>query len=196
MYSQKGEEQIILRYFHGQTPGRLLDIGAWDGRTFSNTLALIERGWEAVLIEPSPGPFRHLLKLHNGNPLVTSLNVAIAVQEEPVQQRRWWASDDAVSTMNEKHYLRWRDAAAFTEGEVTVWSPQYLFSVVGMGFNFINIDIEGDSADLWFHSFAGHLIPACYCIEHDGRWEAILERGAQMGYKCLYHDGNNVIIVR
>lgn len=51
MYSQNDEEAIIMRYFANRT-GRLLDIGAADGMTNSNSLALIERGWRAVLVEP------------------------------------------------------------------------------------------------------------------------------------------------
>ena len=43
MYSQNQEEQIILDYFNDVKVGHVLDIGANDGKTFSNSLALIER---------------------------------------------------------------------------------------------------------------------------------------------------------
>lgn len=58
-YSQNGEQEAILKIF-GESEGRFLDIGAYDGKTFSNTLALIERGWSGVLIEPSPNAFMAL----------------------------------------------------------------------------------------------------------------------------------------
>ncbi len=55
-YTQNNEEQIFIDYFKNQNPSELcvLDIGANDGKTFSNSLRLIELGWSAILIEPSP----------------------------------------------------------------------------------------------------------------------------------------------
>ena len=44
MYSQNNEEQVILDYF-GNKIGNLLDIGANDGITLSNSRKLIELGW-------------------------------------------------------------------------------------------------------------------------------------------------------
>ena len=42
MYSQTDEERVILEHFAQRPSGRFLDIGAFDGRVFSNTLALAE----------------------------------------------------------------------------------------------------------------------------------------------------------
>src|SRR5262245_12533077 len=44
LYSQNDEEGIIAGYFGGRT-GTLLDIGAYDGVSFSNSRRLIESGW-------------------------------------------------------------------------------------------------------------------------------------------------------
>ena len=197
-YSQKGEQPVILKHFAQQPPGRLLDIGAYDGRTFSNTLALIERGWDAVLVEPSPGPFAAMERLHKDrNGKVLCFNVAIS--KDPgisVEEVRFWASDDAVATLDKRHYEKWKDAAAFTESTVTAWSVKYLLEQVGREFDFINIDIEGFSAELWFQEFAGNLVPSAYCVEHDDRADAIELKGMQMGYRRAYLDGNNIILVR
>lgn len=59
VYSQNDEQQVTLEFFKGRT-GRFLDIGAFDGVTFSNTRALLESGWAGVFVEPSP---RNLVKL-------------------------------------------------------------------------------------------------------------------------------------
>ena len=53
-YSQNGEQKIILEYFQDKYKGKVLDIGANDGITLSNSRALIEKGWDGVLIEPAP----------------------------------------------------------------------------------------------------------------------------------------------
>jgi len=52
-YSQNNEQEVILDFFSG-TPGRFLDIGAFDGVELSNTRALAELGWTGIMVEPSP----------------------------------------------------------------------------------------------------------------------------------------------
>ncbi len=59
MYSQNNEEQIIIEYFK-DFKGHLLDIGANDGLTLSNSRKLIELGWTGDLVEPSPNAFQKL----------------------------------------------------------------------------------------------------------------------------------------
>ena len=76
MYSQFNEEEIICNYFSNRL-GIVLDIGANDGKTFSNSLALIEKGWSAICIEPTEEAFVRLFNLHKNNSLVVCLNVAI-----------------------------------------------------------------------------------------------------------------------
>ena len=52
-HSQNKEAQIVLNYFNGRV-GNLCDIGTNDGITFSNSYDLIQTGWTATLLEPSP----------------------------------------------------------------------------------------------------------------------------------------------
>ena len=55
-YSQNGEQAHILHYIDtiGLKTGHLVDLGAGDGRTMSNTRALIERGWTGDLYDGDP----------------------------------------------------------------------------------------------------------------------------------------------
>lgn len=76
-YSQNKEQDYIVNYFSGVV-GNLLDIGANDGKTFSNSLALIELGWKATLVEPSPSAFKKLKELHKGNKNVKLINKAVS----------------------------------------------------------------------------------------------------------------------
>jgi FkbM family methyltransferase len=77
VYSQNNEQDIILNYFKDFT-GTVLDIGANDGKTFSNSLALIEKGWTGFLYEPSPSAFAACKELHRDNKKVTVINKAIS----------------------------------------------------------------------------------------------------------------------
>lgn len=55
-YSQHGEDVIALRAFdRSRGPRFFVEVGMIDGRRFSNTLALEERGWRGVCVEAHPG---------------------------------------------------------------------------------------------------------------------------------------------
>ncbi len=59
-YAQHGEDLIIWRLFEGQT-GVIVDVGAHDGLTNSNSYFLEQHGWTSVTVEPNPELFTSLL---------------------------------------------------------------------------------------------------------------------------------------
>lgn len=74
-YSQNGQDELIIKLFKHKENGFFLDIGAYDGIYFSNSLALEESlGWRGVCIEPNPLVFE---KLKN-NRKCTCLNFCIS----------------------------------------------------------------------------------------------------------------------
>ena len=61
--SQLGQDRVVDEYLHGKRNGVFVDIGAYDGVTFSNTLMLErDRGWTGLCIEPLPDVFAQLRK--------------------------------------------------------------------------------------------------------------------------------------
>ncbi len=61
-YAQFGQDRVVIDHlFHGMRGGTFIDIGAYDGETFSNS-ALLERayGWRGICIEPQPDAFAKL----------------------------------------------------------------------------------------------------------------------------------------
>lgn len=79
MYSQNMEEQWITDYF-GDHVGTLLDLGANDGTTLSNSRAAILRGWSAVLVEASPTAFSRLRSLYAYEEQIELHSVAVCAQ--------------------------------------------------------------------------------------------------------------------
>mgnify|MGYP000353453888 FL=1 len=84
MYSQNNEDEIILDYFKLNYPENegvrtMIDIGANDGKTFSNSLLFVENGWKCTLIEPSKRAFTLLKDLHSNNPNVILHNYGFAM---------------------------------------------------------------------------------------------------------------------
>jgi len=68
-YSQYGQALILQQLITPDTPRILVDIGAHDGISGSNSRALLEQGWRGLLVEPLPAIFTNLLdnsrSLHN-----------------------------------------------------------------------------------------------------------------------------------
>lgn len=62
VYTQFGEDGLIAASLQkiGETNRQCFEIGAADGRFFSNTLRLRDEGWKAVLIEANDKQFEQL----------------------------------------------------------------------------------------------------------------------------------------
>jgi FkbM family methyltransferase len=191
MYSQNDEEAIIkgiVDTVFGDTPGNVVDIGAFDGKTNSNSLALIERGWNAVLIEPAAEPFAKLMALHRDNPRVTLVNAAIGEADRIVEmidfpgdggQRR------ATREANPGSVYRWWIA------QIT---PATLVNQIGTGANVLTIDTEGTSFDILTLCPIKSWRPSVIVVEHDGRGVEISGWGRENGYRVCGLNAENIIL--
>lgn len=89
-----GKGSVVQTAFVSIKPmGRLLEIGAFDAFAMSNSRALIELGWSAVLFEPSPGPLRALVKEYGNNPKVEVVAAAVIVGGPNVLALRGMGAD-------------------------------------------------------------------------------------------------------
>jgi len=60
-YSQFEQDKFVYeKYFINKNKGYFVDIGAYDGVTFSNSKFFEELGWKGVCIEPNPKVFEIL----------------------------------------------------------------------------------------------------------------------------------------
>ena len=143
MYSQNDEEKVILQYFKGRK-GHLTDIGANDGVTFSNSRALIEQGWTADLVEPSPLALQRLRKLYSVTESANIYPYAVTTEDGPVMLHE---SDQhhgdniaLLSTLKETEILRWKGTQQFTPVQVEGMTWDSLGLDAGI---FVSIDAEG-----------------------------------------------------
>jgi len=80
MYSQFEEDEIIASFF-GNKVGYFCDIGANDGKTFSNSYRLVCNGWSGVCVEPTSEAFNRLQLLHKQNQEIETLKYAITEKD-------------------------------------------------------------------------------------------------------------------
>lgn len=210
-YSQREEQDYILEAVKDLPSGRLLDIGAWDPFTFSNSRALIELGWEALLVEPSPAPMARLLEEYGQNDHVTLVQ-AIVTTDGGIQTLHVTA--DGVSTTEEAEYRKWMNTAKFT-GQMLAPSIPIARLVefaldLGKPFDFVSIDTEGTAVDLlkrmmhWYadteHSTSPatsreYLLPACIAVEHNQRQDEIFF-ATRRKYETVYANEENLVLKR
>ncbi len=193
-YSQRDEESVILgKLWNAYRPGVFLDIGAFDGHLFSNTLALVERGWSGVLVEPSIKGFDGLLKLHGTNERLKLVQGLVGLETKLTP---FWNSDDAVSTTEARHRVSWEPHSTFRPPcyvpQITVRTLLSTFPFLA-NLDFLSIDTEGTSAKLFLEFPFGLCRAKLVCVEHDNQRKEIENHADALGYRLIHTTEENLI---
>ena len=78
--TQYGEFKMLFSLSGHKKSGMIVDVGANDGITCSNSYPFINRGWRAVLIEPNPKVFASLQAFHSSRSSLQFFNVACGAE--------------------------------------------------------------------------------------------------------------------
>jgi len=198
-FSQNNEQEIILNYF-GSKVGRLLDIGANDGETLSNSRALILNGWCADLVEPMPIPLNKLKNLYATNNDVNIIDSAIAdftgISVMFSSGNHLGKGDtDLVSTLSLEDKKKWEHTT--TWDEITVNTLKWDDFIKQRGYphyDFISIDAEGYDLKILEQMDLLDLGCLMVCIEHNGEiLNEVTEICTKFGMKQLLLNAENVI---
>ena len=199
-YTQQLEQDVILNYFESKEHGILLDIGANDGETFSNSRALILNGWTGALVEPDPQPLYALEKLYYHNPSIQIIDNAIDNYNEKIMMHCSgthlnMGDMGLLSTINEKEKERWH-GETFTEVEVDVIDFKTLLDITKFTtIDFISIDAEGSDYRILEQIDLKALNCQMVCVEYnniDGmKYVKYME---QFGFKVIMMNGCNIIM--
>lgn len=193
-YTQNDEERAILEYFGGYV-GRLIDIGANDGVTFSNSARLIEVGWYADLLEPHGGAFAKCEKRYKDNDRVSVYNVGIAPIYESGKRTLYVNSDSLFSSLNKSSVELWGEDVA--EEECFCWSWSDFIDWSGntrTKYDFISIDAEGLDYDILCQMSLDGVKMVCF--EQSDATHKLMEICLEAGMKKYYRSFENLIFVR
>jgi hypothetical protein len=200
MYSQNDEESILLQHLTSLT-GTLLDIGANDGKTLSNSLALIEKGWSAALVEPAKIPFSKLANLHKDNQKVQCINLAIGTQ---IGELKFYSSGthlndgdtDLLSTLCESELSRWAGTEnEFTEETVSVVDfKTFLDHSEFKKFDLVLIDAEGLDYEILTQIDLNQIECSMIVVETNSKDdEKYIEYCEAYGFKQIHKTHENLI---
>lgn len=204
-YSQHFEQKVITDYF-GNFVGTLLDIGANDGVTFSNSRALLELGWYGVLVEPSEKTFGKLVENcqpFTGKVMLHNVGIADHCGQAPFFESGGLIGGDhsLVSSMKEEETERWKKKSKpedpiveFNKTTIPVIDFATLLKNSGNPqFDFITIDVEGMELEILkqidFNTIGCTLI----CIEYNGKPDMAEAYDKLIPYPVLHKNKTNII---
>lgn len=147
-------ESIYKEYFGSRFKGTFVEVGAYDGESFSNTSFLADIGWEGLYIEPVFEYYAKCVDRHRNNN-VKVINCSIGSIEQEVN----FYKGGALSTSNKDHLnafnqIEWSKSQIFSE----IKCKQYrLESILNQNkilpfFDLLVVDVEGSEEDI-FNSF-------------------------------------------
>jgi FkbM family methyltransferase len=192
-HSQHDEEKYIIKFFENQPIGKCLDIGAYHPETFSNTYELIQNGWSAVLVEPSPECFKVIDDYYKGNTNIQVVNKAIADEDGLLE---FWNSAGANATAVEEHYNIWKNLQKDYQKiivEAVSWETFYK-QYPGI-YDFISIDAEGMDYDILKQINLNETGTKLLCVEYNYHTKAIIDYVKRYNFKTLlYSNGENILL--
>jgi len=194
-YSQSEEDLLFQRLLKGGSlpkQGTILDIGAFDGVTFSNSRSLIEQGWFATLIEPSPYAFRELLELYGNNQNVRLINAALGLDNTMIP----FHEGGLYGTTNLHNRDRWSSTVKYRR---SYWVPQVtpamFVNQFGGAPEILSIDTEGNSFELLKAFPVDSWVPWLIIVEHDSRIVEIASWARKKNYRTVDVNAENLILV-
>jgi hypothetical protein len=140
--SNDGEDDFVLEYFKNKKEDKqrlVVDIGAADGLTGSNSRRLIqENGWKAILVEPYK-PFNSFLKkLYEGNENVVIHDFAFDLEEK---QTKLFFKENPAHPGFTSLILEW-------ENSQNVETKLFNHVINENNIDFLSIDTEGKDLDI------------------------------------------------
>jgi FkbM family methyltransferase len=199
-YSQKNEQDILFTEMEaGRLPqlGRFLDIGAFDGETFSNTCALLKSGWRGVMVEPGVAAFKQLLERHGRDQRVHLIHAAIG----DAAFTSFWENGAYSTTEPRQRFVKFPSTGEWSQPFViSQLSVHELMNAWGMFYGLgydpdvVSIDTEGTTLDL-FNALTRVCRPKVMIVEHDQNrvtWEAV----EFCGYDIISENDENLIMRR
>jgi FkbM family methyltransferase len=132
--------------FGQRTDGTFVEVGAFDGETYSNTVCLADLGWRGLYIEPVEYWWRQCRERHRRNPRVSTLNCAIGSDASTL---RLWESGP-VSTGSPAELALYQAQGRITDAAArAIDVPQMRLdtaltqSGIAPGFDLLVVDVEG-----------------------------------------------------
>jgi FkbM family methyltransferase len=192
MYSQKDEEYYITRAVSGMV-GTFIDVGAYDGLTYSNTRCLVERGWRGLMVEPGLDAFKTLLDKYEDETNIILVHGVLSCAGEHLTN--FWHNPRTFSTTLPEV----RDQfihEGFSRSYITPTTSWNALLTLCPTPDVVSIDTEGTSVALFENLMMRDVRPLVICVEHEGKISRCLQLASRFRYKVVMQNEENFVLER
>ncbi len=158
------QDAIIDHYFFKKTHGTFVDIGAYDGKTLSNTYFLEhKRNWRGICIEPIPTIFE---KLCQNRPNSLNVNCLVGAKNDNNVSFLYVVDNEMLSGRLDKYHVTHQSQIDMTKTESIICSQLTLNDILDATdlttIDVLSIDTEGSEYDIIsaidFHKYQFNMI--------------------------------------
>jgi FkbM family methyltransferase len=201
--------EFYARYF-SKSDGYFVEVGAYDGESWSNTSALADIGWQGLYIEPI-AEYLDLCRARHSNNNVEFENVAVGFENT----KSIIHVSQALSTLDlDTHRAHEKIFRLGVDSETRTVQTQRLEDILGRhsvpkAFDLLVVDVEGNEWEV-FQSFSFDeyhptmlIVELCDVHASYNHYPDLQNRARQTrqhilehGYKEVYVDAINTIFVR
>lgn len=190
-FSQVGQDRFLFEnFFYGNRDGVFVDVGAYDGEKFNNTL-FFERfmGWRGLCIEPEPSAFAKLVARRKA--ICQQVCVADFVGEDEFTEAEVSIDERVLSRRTQyfdpPHLWRLQSLATSTEThKVPVTTLSSLLDVHNLrNVDYCSIDTEGSEFNILSGLDFDKFSISMFTIENSNDNERIPNLMAAKGYDCV-----------
>jgi FkbM family methyltransferase len=132
-----GMADIYVKLFGDKTQGTFVEVGAYDGITYSNTYGLALAGWRGLLFEPHPELYGKCIATYRNMPQVRVENISIG---------EW----DGVATLYLGDYLTTTDKDMVAVYDGLNWSKGMFSGQVGVSMCTLDMALERNAWPVGF----------------------------------------------
>lgn len=203
--------ELLEQYIGFKANGRFVEVGAYDGKEWSNTYGLAQIGWRGICFEPNPESFSLLEFNHRRHPNIICAHCAIGRENKKTKLFLGGsvstAFEEVVETYNRIPWLRVAGLSVEKFVEVEMRELGGMLSALEWepDFDLLTIDAEGAEIDILETFDFDYWRPTMLIIEtHELHEEKLLSCKAELifdivsskGYGKVYADTINSVYVR
>lgn len=192
-YSQHGED-IPLKQILPQS-GYFLEIGAYCPYVFSNTRFLVEMGWSGCYVDGCSYAISRFIDEYKENENIQIVQALIGDTDKVVEFYN--SLKDAISTTDMNHMSKWKSGGyPFRKVYTNMITPKTLETILPKTVDFVNIDVEGQSAYLATLINYDNINTKVICIEHDNEVSMLTNHLAKFNFNLTWMNHTNAIFSR
>jgi FkbM family methyltransferase len=207
---QISELATLYSLFLGErSDGLFVEVGAYDGISYSNSSCLAEVGWSGILIEPIPSFAEQCRTRYRNNKRIQIVEAAVGAENSTVEMlvgAEFTSTDDKVMTRYRS--LKWskaavRDSTRLRVRQLTLDEILDAANLAGKPVDVLIVDVEGAetavfegfSIDRWRPRMIIAELSHTHPNFHDISWnDAVLQQNiVQAGYMVVYKDYINTV---